>query len=645
MAAKNRKRRQSKSDSELHESIRRSANAAEQQLSKIKTVNEESQTDNEDKPRSHTEQKQRSNTGSSKKMVFLFGAIIGVLFALYFGAQRHTDFEKLLDFDFQEYVDDWRGFLPENIRSVLSDFEFSNPNYPDFSENFSVGKALKNEENLSSKHPVVMIPGVISTGIESWGTTGTPDCPSQQHFRKRLWGSMYMIRTMFLDKTCWLKHVMLDPITGLDPPGITLRAAQGFEAADFFITGYWIWGKIIQNLSVLGYEPNKMITAAYDWRLAYLDLERRDMYFSALKSQIELQRRLHNQKAVLIGHSMGAQVAFYFMKWVEAEGKHFGNGGRNWVNDHISAFIDVSGSTLGAPKAVPALLSGEMKDTVQLNALAVYGLEKFFSRRERVDMLRTFGSVASMLPKGGDLIWGSLTGGSVDDELSPNKNESFANFIRFDETIGPFSSRNLTMAESIDYMLDMAPQWYQDRVREQYSFGVARSLEELEANNEKFSAWSNPLEAPLPNAPDMKVFCFYGVGNPTERAYIYQEEEHKTISRLNISIKAPGNEKTSVFFTDGDGTIPLLSHAMCHKWKTSPHYNPGKSPVKVVEIPHDPDRFDIRGGAKTAEHVDILGSAELNELILKVASGRDDLIQDRQITNLSKWVSQLDFGF
>ena len=47
-----------------------------------------------------------------------------------------------------------------------------------------------------------------------------------------------------------------------------------------------------------------------------------------------------------------------------------------------------------------------MKDTVQLNALAVYGLEQFFSRRERVDMLRSFGGIASMIPKGGDKIWG-----------------------------------------------------------------------------------------------------------------------------------------------------------------------------------------------------------------------------------------------
>jgi phospholipid:diacylglycerol acyltransferase len=55
---------------------------------------------------------------------------------------------------------------------------------------------------------------------------------------------------------------------------------------------------------------------------------------------------------------------------------------------------------LGTPKAVSALLSGEMKDTAQLNAFALYGLEKFYSKKERATILRSFPGLASMLPKG-----------------------------------------------------------------------------------------------------------------------------------------------------------------------------------------------------------------------------------------------------
>ncbi|CAI7443373.1 CPS_collapsed_G0049200.mRNA.1.CDS.1 [Saccharomyces cerevisiae] len=103
---------------------------------------------------------------------------------------------------------------------------------------------------------------------------------------------------------------------------------------------------------------------------------------------------------------MGSQIIFYFMKWVEAEGPLYGNGGRGWVDEHIDSFINAAGTLLGAPKAVPALISGEMKDTIQLNTLAMYGLEKFFSRIERVKMLQTWGGIPSMLPKGEEVIWG-----------------------------------------------------------------------------------------------------------------------------------------------------------------------------------------------------------------------------------------------
>ena len=83
---------------------------------------------------------------------------------------------------------------------------------------------------------------------------------------------------------------------------------------------------------------------------------------------------------------------------------------------------------------------------------------------------------------------------------------------------------------------------------------------------------------------------------------------------------------------------------MCHEWSKGDksRYNPGNSKVKIVEIKHEPDRFDLRGGAKTAEHVDILGSAELNELVLKVVSGNEDMIEDRFVSNLKEIVEKLN---
>ncbi|AMD21444.1 HER165Wp [Eremothecium sinecaudum] len=581
----------------------------------------------------------------SRRVIFSLGALLGLLIALYVGTnvdrQTYEGLDKYVNFEsLQEYMVDLKDSVPSTLSALIADFQLTNFHKPheDLTTNFAVGRQLRRELNLTSKHPVIMVPGVTSTGIESWGLHKSSECDSEPHFRKRLWGSFYMLKTMVLEKSCWLKHVMLDPETGLDPSNYTLRAAQGFEAADFFVAGFWIWNKVLQNLGAIGYEPNKMITAAYDWRLAYLDLERRDQYFSKLKRDIELSYDLTGEKTVLIGHSMGAQVIYYFLKWVEADGEYYGNGGDGWVEKYIDSFVNVAGTLLGVPKTVPALISGEMKDTIDLNSLAMYGLEKFFSRKERLEMLQTWGGIPSMLPKGGNLVWGNMSY-SVEDVVS-NNTDTYGNFIRFEHDPNELSPRNLTMEGAIEYILKFSPPWLQKRIHDQYSFGYAKSREELENNEKHHSHWTNPLEVALPNAPNMKIYCLYGVGNPTERAYVYQEDSKS--SGLNVTIAYDSNPP--VFFTDGDGTVPVLTHAMCHKWAQGPSpYNPANISVTIVEMLHQPERFDIRGGAKSAEHVDVLGRAELNEYILKIAAGKGSSIASHYITNMTEWTRILSF--
>ena len=70
-----------------------------------------------------------------------------------------------------------------------------------------------------------------------------------------------------------------------------------------------------------------MFSAAYDWRLSYINLEERDRYFTKLKvcplqwppltvqNFIETSHSVSGKKVVLLGHSMGSQVIFWFMKW------------------------------------------------------------------------------------------------------------------------------------------------------------------------------------------------------------------------------------------------------------------------------------------------------------------------------------------
>lgn len=442
-----------------------------------------------------------------------------------------------------------------------------------------------------------MIPGVISTGLESWGTSPT----SLMYFRRRLWGSWSMMRALVMDKAEWKNHIMLDKETGLDPPGIKLRAAQGFDATDFFITGYWIWNKILENLASIGYDPTNAFTAAYDWRLSYLNLETRDQYFSRLKSYIETAVQVRGEKVTLTSHSMGSQVTLFFFKWVESP-KH-GNGGSDWVNRHVGNWINISGCMLGAAKGLTAVLSGETRDTALLNAFAVYGLEKFLSREERAEIFRAMPGISSMLPKGGEAVWGNSTW-APDDQ--PDQEMTYGNLLNFRENNSSLTKKNLTVPESLDYVFDQSEDWYRDQVLRSYSHGVAHTTAEVEANENDPRTWLNPLEARLPRAPDMKIYCFYGVGKPTERSYFYQEERDPLVN-LNVSIDTTvtttDGTDHGVVLGEGDGTVNLLSTGyMCAKGWNIKRYNPSGIPVKVYEMPHEPDRFSPRGGPNTGKY-------------------------------------------
>ena len=48
---------------------------------------------------------------------------------------------------------------------------------------------------------------------------------------------------------------------------------------------------------------------------------------------------------------------------------------------------------------------------------------------------------------------------------------------------------------------------------------------------------SNPLLTPLPHAPHMRIYCMYGVGIPTERAYHYTNRT----AALNVNVNANVN--------------------------------------------------------------------------------------------------------
>lgn len=573
----------------------------------------------------------RKHSKRRSGIIFGLGGLLGLMLALLFAqSQDVIKLEGLLEVNLDSLMD----VIPAGIISDVKDLSKAERDVVNY-DSFSVGLHLQSQ-GVTAHHPVIMVPGVISTGLESWGTGEK----SRQYFRKRLWGSWSMMKALVMDQAAWKRHIMLDKETGLDPPGVKLRAAQGFDATDFFITGYWIWNKILENLATIGYDPTNAFTAAYDWRLSYANLEHRDQYFTRLKNYIEVAHATTGRKAVIVSHSMGSQVLFYFMKWVEHK-KH-GKGGATWVNDHIDSWINISGCMLGTAKDIPAVLSGEMKDTAQLNSFAVYGLEKFLSKEDRAEIFRAMPGISSMLPKGGEAVWGNGSW-APDDLPAPIQNKTHGQFLSFKPKGDALDAprRNLTMAESFDYLLENSEPWYVEQVRHSYSHGVAHTKQKVEQNEDDPRTWMNPLEARLPHAPNMKIYCFYGIGKPTERSYFYKENENSLNGYINISIDTSVNSPNGrlqqlgsidhgVVFGEGDGTVNLISTGyMCAKgWKKIRRYNPAGIKVTTFEMPHEPDRFSPRGGPNTGDHVDILGRSSLNDLILRVAGGKGHQIEE-----------------
>ena len=98
-----------------------------------------------------------------------------------------------------------------------------------------------------------------------------------------------------------------------------------------------------------------------------------------------------------------------------------------------------------------ALLSGEMKDTVDLNPAGAYGqghnfypvtessvqfvfavLERFFSKKERQSLFRSWAGGASMWVKGGNAVWGDATFAPDDEE---GVNHTHGELISFRQTV------------------------------------------------------------------------------------------------------------------------------------------------------------------------------------------------------------------
>eukprot|EP00559_Dactyliosolen_fragilissimus_P000194 CAMPEP_0184874214 /NCGR_PEP_ID=MMETSP0580-20130426/42267_1 /TAXON_ID=1118495 /ORGANISM="Dactyliosolen fragilissimus" /LENGTH=556 /DNA_ID=CAMNT_0027377195 /DNA_START=526 /DNA_END=2197 /DNA_ORIENTATION=- len=518
---------------------------------------------------------------------------------------------------------------------------------------------------------------------------GREEC-AKSNFRRRFWGSIPVFaQSFFSDSDCWRRHLSLDPFTGSDPPDIKLRSAQGFEAADFFMSAFWVWDKLIENLADVGYDASNMVMMSYDWRLSFEMLEKRDGYFTKLKHTIEAYKKTSGgTKVVLVSHSMGSQVVLFFFKWVTTKEKDGGGGGgKDWVEKHIHVFTNIAGPLLGVPKAVSALLSGEMKDTAVLFGTMGQVIEHFFGRKKRKDLWNTWGSLWAMLPMGGDAIWGSgvdimagnrtsiETTNTITSKNSVNGDDdsisapsivkdntdldlssisitpfiTIRNFIAHPEKFNTSSTtnnelqqesdmsrnndvknRHWTLVDSIEYLQN----WGGGYGSKLHSTSWNNSYKKGKSSKVK---WHDPTVTPLPHAPSMKIYCLYGTGIETERSYFYynisthmNEGQNDDLQYLmDTSVNNPeSNIRHGTRFSDGDVSVPLLSLGfMCvDGWKKNKKLNPSNADIITREYKHK-EEFQVndpmRGGPFSSDHVDILGNIETTTDILKIVTDHE----------------------
>ncbi|BBN19482.1 phospholipid:diacylglycerol acyltransferase [Marchantia polymorpha subsp. ruderalis] len=572
------------------------------------------------------------------------------------------------------------------------------------------------KEGLLAKHPVVFVPGIVTGGLELW--QGKPCADGL--FRKRLWGGTF--GEVYKRPYCWMEHMSLDNETGLDLPGMRVRAVSGLVAADYFAPGYFVWAVLIENLARIGYEERNMYMAAYDWRLSFQNTEVRDKTLTKLKNTIEtLYETNDNNKVVVVPHSMGALYFLHFMKWVEAPKPMGGGGGDQWCAKYLKAVMNIGGPFLGVSKSFTGLFSAEAKDIAVARAIApgvldseLFGLQTL---QHIMRVTRTWDAAMSMLPKGGEKVWGNadwspeegydcskgkrlersldndtdstlgphgkpyahygrLVSFGLDSAQKPSSvvrevqeecaaNTSSTSPVRSNVTCGEVWTEYhemtwddlesipkegyYTASSVIDLLRKVAPNMMR-RADANWAFGLAENPSDPKYNHHKY--WANPFETTLPNAPDMEVYCMYGVGILTERSYIYKlsPSSDSCYIPFRIDTSAEGESegclKGGVHFIDGDETVPALSAGyMCQKgWRGKTRYNPYGSQTYVKEYNHAPPANLLEGrGTQSGSHVDIMGNFALIEDVMRVAAGSsgEDIGGDRTYSDIPKWSERI----
>lgn len=130
-----------------------------------------------------------------RRFHFVVGILVGALLVLLLymaPPDARIQFEELQNFVTVNLAElDLPALLPQSLlaEEFMSNItSFLRPPAGSEGNPFQPGLSLREEFDLKPHFPIVLIPGIVSTGLESWSTA---NC-SQRYFRKRMWGTLSM---------------------------------------------------------------------------------------------------------------------------------------------------------------------------------------------------------------------------------------------------------------------------------------------------------------------------------------------------------------------------------------------------------------------------------------------------------------------
>jgi phospholipid:diacylglycerol acyltransferase len=154
------------------------------------------------------------------------------------------------------------------------------------------------------------------------------------------------------------------------------------------------------------------------------------------------------------------------------------------------------------------------------------------------------------------------------------------------------------------------------------------------------NSWHDVSRTPLPYSPNVRIYCFYGTGIETERAFYYKRNREEQSASDPDKIPTSESEPPAVIdpdimsedqhvsygirFSDGDGSVPILSlgYICADAWhRKDSGLNP--SGAKVTREYHRAEFWvddPMRSGPASSDHVDILGNLEMMEDFLKIVT-------------------------